>query len=118
MTPKATRDFSLEILAYLDIFKYMIYDFGNDSPLVGTKQDVKQLTSQGWLGISPFSGQMGLEFGFKWTQGFFVKGEVGYSLLAFDNFKCDREDCGNDIENNTLHLTAPYALLGLGWFFH
>lgn len=109
----------LGILFGVDVYKYMDFKFGEPT-VVQTTNDVESLTSHGWLGISPLSGQAGLEFGFKWTQGFFMKGEVGYSLLAFDNLKCDRKDCRENDPNlskKQIKLHAPYVILGAGWSF-
>ena len=71
------------------------------------------LSSYKWIGLT---GQVALEGGFRWTN-FFVKGEVGYSLYGFDDFKCTGQRCSSDNIDRDLSLSSIYGTIGIGWFF-
>ena len=66
------------------------------------------LMSHRWFGLT---GQVGLEAGFRWSN-FFVRGEVGYSLYGFDDFKCTGQRCREDIDNHDLDLSGMYGTIG------
>ena len=100
----------LGVLAAWDLFRSMSVqiDAGTDR----SSRATFDLTGQKWFGLT---GQVGLEAGFRWTN-FFVRGEVGYSLYRFDDFKCTGE-CSKEINDQDLNLSSVYGTIGIGWFF-
>ena len=102
----------LGVIGAVDIWRSMTAQADDPSTEGASETDSRRfdVKSQKWLG----TGQLGLEFGFKWTR-FFVKGEAGYSYYGFNDLECSGCTVGDN--NPTLDLKSIYATLGIGWFF-
>lgn len=102
------------VLVAVDIFKTLNFDM----PKTDESSSLdKTMSNQSWL-WEKLSGQAGLEMGFKWTY-MFVKVEVGYSLLSFDNLECKSQtnECRTHSSEDFFSFNAFYGVLGVGFAF-
>lgn len=99
----------LGVIGALDIWRSMKIqaDAGNER-----EGSVFDISGQQW----PGTGQLGVEFGFKWASRFFIKGEAGYSYYKFNDLKYSNDDLKADGDPE-INLSSIYATLGIGWFF-
>ena len=71
-------------MVVLDVFKFFMFDMretDDESSVEKTMRDY----SWSW---EKLTGQVGFEMGFKWKHTF-LKAEIGYDLLSFNNLSCD-----------------------------
>ena len=101
----------LGVLAAWDVFRSMSIQI--DAGEARNTDSTIDLNGQRWFGLT---GQVGLEAGFRWTN-FFVRGEVGYSLYGFNDFKCSGRCPSEEINDRNLNLSSVYGTIGIGWFF-
>ena len=116
----------------LDIWKHLKF-----SATIGTSANENryEFTSSQFL-WNQITGHLGLEVGYKATDNFLVKLEVGYDLSRFSNLKCKislasaaLQSCptsgggNNPLEmdgnksRHTFKLDAFYTTLGVSWLF-
>ena len=102
------------VLVALDVFKFLTFDMRKTEEESSVD---KTITNQSWL-WGKVTGQVGLEFGFKWTH-LFLKAEVGYDLFSLSNLNCESQtnQCATHSPEDTFNFNSIYGMLGIGYAF-
>ena len=109
----------------IDVWKNLSADVSASASLGGRSATINDIRSSEFL-WNKFTGQIGVEVGYKVTPNFLIKLEGGYDLLSFKECSTSISVDGNEVDDDDSKFDcAPlgkafdgvYATVGLGYHF-